>query len=408
MSFELPVYNPSDYQRGGCITLRWELIAKQAKQKRIDPKNMVILDEVDGTPLPFQFDEIDPRDPSLHTLSIKLEKPLSAGDEDYSHSSGSVILDKGRRAFSNERQPKVRRSDDNSSLILSNDELEVRFSLIPELTNDERAMYPVYAGCVSSVLTKGQEEILDINPDIKEHDVEKRCMQLDYILLPMPAWELRPTQRVDMFNRKYEVISSKEGPIRAYATIASEPFDHQYWDPITHTDQRLNCRLYRVISLYTDANYLVEELFVKGFPYEQDPLNFVYLEFVAGYFAYLPFKSLLVSRFENVPDWFAAIHPQRWFNGYGFATDKHTRSVVTPDFPDPQRQPYSLSWELFPCRAARCLHLFARFHPDDKVMLPGETLFDAERRKNREAKRFFEDQIGRAWYENIYKPLLAK
>src|SRR2546423_4396441 len=146
MSFELPVYNPSDYQRGGCITLRWELIAKQAKQERINPKNMVILDEVDGTPLPFQFDEIDPGDPSLQTLSFKLEKPLSAGDEDYNHSSGSVILEKGRRAFSYERQPKMKGSDDNSSLIFSNDELEVSFSIIPELTNDERAMHPVYAG----------------------------------------------------------------------------------------------------------------------------------------------------------------------------------------------------------------------------------------------------------------------
>jgi hypothetical protein len=173
----------------------------------------------------------------------------------------------------------------------------------------------------------------------------------------------------------------------------------------------LSCRLYRVISLYRDADYLIEDLFVKGFPgKDADPDNYINLEFTAHYFSYMRFLKIHVSRFENVPDWFAALHPQRRFNGYGFATDVHTRAVVTPHpyFPDPQRKPYTISWQLFPCRAARCLHLFARFHPNDEVLLPGESLFAAEQRKNQEAIRYFEDQTGRAWYEHIYKPLTAR
>ena len=62
-------------------------------------------------------------------------------------------------------------------------------------------------------------ELLDTQP--WWHDPEKRCMQLEYIVLSAPAWDLRPEQRVNMFDRKYTLVSSNKGAVRACVTLAS-------------------------------------------------------------------------------------------------------------------------------------------------------------------------------------------
>lgn len=73
--------------------------------------------------------------------------------------------------------------------------------------------------------------------------------------------------------------------------------------------------------------------------------------------------------------------------GYGFATDVHAGPVANPHpgFPDADRRHRTFSWELYPSTHATCLHLFMH-----------------------DGRRWFDDRIGRAWYEQLYRPLVAR
>jgi hypothetical protein len=63
-------------------------------------------------------------------------------------------------------------------------------------------------------------------------------------------------------------------------------------EPDTGNNRHFVCELYRVISLYAGADYLIEELFVKAKPKgEEDRIigekQVVNLYFAARYFAYM-------------------------------------------------------------------------------------------------------------------------
>jgi hypothetical protein len=184
-----------------------------------------------------------------------------------------------------------------------------------------------------------------------------------------------------------------------------------------------------VISLYTGATHFVEELFVKGIPHDGTTRkDFVHLYFIAHYFSYLSFLDLAsyvnflehtkqdpkldISRFEAIPDWFAVSYLGKPFQSYGFATDRHTGPIANPHpgFPErdcPERVGNSLSWQVFPCKSATCLHLFTRYDPilDPR---PDESADEYRDRKMKEAKYELESQAGRAWFEFLYKPLWAE
>jgi hypothetical protein len=426
MSFSLPLYNPSDYWRTGHITVPWREVLKKAQEAHpnrktakvhLDPEQLVLLDD-SNTPLPFQIDQIDPNDSSSKTLSFALNKWLEPGDNDYSHSTGTVVVAEGRGVSPLGIDPKLDvyiPENSERGVKLINSRLEVWLNLIPDLKEDWRAENPVYAGAATSVQLDGTE-ILDYNvANIWGHDPEKRCMQLDYIKLPCPSWDIKLYQRVDMFNRRYRIISKSIGPVRVNVTVESDPFDHEYWDPFIGEMRQLSCNLYRVISLFASTkhipvDYILEELFVKGVPKDGgEKVGSVNLFFIPNYFTYLNALKLHSSHLEDVPDWFTVGSLARPFNGYSFATDVHVNSLSYPHpgFEKRDNEGNSFSWQLCPTRSARALHLFMRFKPSDEASPVDWKFIQLEGQKSLEAKHYFEDRTGRAWYESIYKPLAA-
>jgi ribonuclease BN (tRNA processing enzyme) len=144
------------------------------------------------------------------------------------------------------------------------------------------------------------------------------------------------------------------------------------------------CQLYRVISLYAGADYLIEELFVKGKPIndkgkESAAGKTVDLNFAAHYFTHIHMEHQAdIYQPPHVPGWFAVGSSAPLHLGYGFASDVHIDSVTYPHEGDENR----FSWQLLPGKLAKCLHLFMRGEAEG-----------------------FEARTGRYWYEFIYKPL---
>ncbi len=174
--------------------------------------------------------------------------------------------------------------------------------------------------------------------------------------------------------------------MRASITIASEPFDYMGAEPDTGNNRHFVCELYRVISLYAGADYLIEELFVKAKPKgEEDRIigekQVVNLYFAARYFAYMNMgQTEDIQQVFPLPDWFAVgstVHP---YPAYGLATDVHIDTLTHPLEGNKSR----FSWQLLPGKSAKCLHLFMRDQLEE---------FDA--------------RVGNLWYELFYQPLKA-
>ena len=385
MPVKLSVFNPSDYSRGGCVTVPWQPIHKQSKIKAED---IVILDS-DGNSLAAQVDQVDPAVPSRDALVFVLTQPISPGPEDYSTPSDFVVIKSGVIEKGHQEGHELALGEHLGTdgqlrgITLRNSRMTAFFNLIPNIDYEWQTWY---AGTLTSVLLDGQE-ILDLG-DWLCHDPEKRCMQVSQVELPCPPWEKKPSFQVDLFNTRYRVVSRACGPVRVSITVSSEPFDYPFSDPITRVERHLTCELNRVISLDAGADYIVEELYIKGIPVEGKSTLPASLHFTARYFAYINMgQDAKVFQFPHVPDWFAI--GTRGFTpypGYGFATDMHATVVANPHPDFPKEHPHrTFSWETLPGKSAKCLHLFMRGYP------PG---FDA--------------RIGHHWYEFIYKPLKAE
>jgi hypothetical protein len=390
MRFKLAVFNPSDYPRAGHVTARWQPIGKETG---IDPKEITLLDESDR-PLPFQIDRVDKSDPSRDTFSFSLPEAIPRGAEDYSIPSAYLHLTEGSPAAPQAAKVGicVRSSETGEERVeLWNEILFVCLSLSPSPGPGAGRWY---AGSADSVRLNGKETLDVWVLDWVGHDPEKRCMQVDKLRLWSPAREDAPLQEASLFDHPYQLVSQCVGPVRAAVTIASSPFHYQHSDPSTRRPGQLEYKLYRIISLYAGADYVLEELYVKanrpGKPREQGgDAKAIDLCFSAHYFAYMDMGfEPAIYRFEQIPDWFAvgaphghALEPHP---GYGFATDVHVASFAHPHpgYPNGQRAYRTFSWELPPCRSAKCLHLFMRGQPAG-----------------------FDSMTGRAWYEHIFKPL---
>jgi hypothetical protein len=387
MPLKLAVSNASPYQRRGYVATPWQPILQRAKREELDG---VVLRDDAGTPLPAQVDRVDPSDPSLDTLVFSLAKPVRAGRENYSDVSTYVTLDKGEPAKYGEGQPGLQATGPNPrEIVLTNSNLRVTFNLssTPWLSHPS-----CYAGAATSVHFQQTgnphdwTEMLDpFQQDWYAHDMEKRCMQIDELQVFRAPWGESPYEQVRLFDQPYELIARSSGPVRASITIASEEFDVSYFDGLTAKRRDLTCRLYRVISLYADAHYVLEELFVRGRTAERAKSLSLY--FAARYFMYMWLgHDRRIYRFTQIPDWFALGSGPAWrpFPGYGFATDVHASPVSNPHpgFPHPDLEDRTFSWALKPSQLARCVHLFMRDQPEG---------FDA--------------RTGRCWYEVLYKPL---
>jgi len=362
MRFEIDVSNPSDYPRGGPVTVPWQPIEQATG---IGASAFQLLDR-NGCGVSAQIDRIDPTDPSLDTLVFSL--PSKAPPE----ASATVFLEAGSGARPEASCCFPAPADSPARVELSSGALTVSLSLAP---CQDATDHDWFAGSAQSVRL-GAVEMLDVhcsNLGFIKHDPEKRCMQIDRLLLSRPAWEELPDQEVYLHRSPYQLVSFCSGPVREACTIMSSPFEYVYWDPFERQSRNLVC---------------IEELWLKGAAAGGSG-NPISLSFSARYFANMFLgHEPVVYRFETVPDWFAAGYPAGDVHpGYGFATDAHAGHFrhPHPGYPDAEKAERTFSWELRPCKRARCLHLFR---------LNGAV--PVERR------------AGHLWYEEIYKPLRAK
>jgi hypothetical protein len=406
----LLVFNPSNYPRGGWVTVPWGPIAKTTGFGQDD----LLLYQDANTPLFYQVDQIDPADPSRDTLSFFLSKPIEPGDEHYQKPTGRVFI-KGQQSSHQERR---RGPEQKRDYELSNRQLDVRLHLSPE-SEDNKGYW--YAGSARSVRLEKLREVEDGQPvgERKEfldyfndfylaHDPEKRCMQLESIRLSQLDPRSGSYQHIYLHNQTYRLVSECSGPVRKSVTIASKPFYFNYSPAATFDAIPLRCELYRVFSLYEDREYVLEELFIKATP----PDNFTRkadfnLFFEARYFTYMNLGQPHLCLCENVPDWFAMGDLDSSLV-YGFACDAHVSRIAHPDpaFPDTDKQESSFSWNLHPCKAATCLHLFSQYEPTD-FPSGSDTLGNFAELSN-QTIQWFKSQSGHAWYEIVYKPLYAR
>ena len=380
MAYKLSVFNPSNYPRGGHVVTPWQPIGDATG---ISPDVFRLLTE-QGQVIQAQVDRIDPSDHRLDTLAFVLPDAAAPGPEDYSKPTAAVLLE-------SVGAPKAKKSTAAATPVglpkrveLDNGKLIVSVSLLP---SQDDSKYNWFAGSAQSV-RMGATELLDPWVSITgliKHDPEKRCMQVDRLLIPKPAWASEPEQEVSLFNRPYQMLSYCAGPVRQACSIVSEPFEYICIDPFHGGHTPLKCTFYRTLILYNRADYLIEELWLKGRSSEAKSES-VDLLFSARYFSYmdLGFDALIYS-YYGVPDWFAIGYPQGYVHpGYGFATDVHARQLRCPhpEYPVGEKSYKTFSWELHPSKKARCLHLFQLDGPDS-----------------------IERRTGHAWYEEIYKPL---
>ncbi|MEB3338029.1 MAG: hydrogenase maturation nickel metallochaperone HypA [Leptolyngbyaceae bacterium] len=385
----LAVFNPLDYWRSGYVTVPWQAIAQQFQ---ISPEALVLSDlrDLSHTPLPVQVDRIDPEDPSRDTLVFALTEPIPPGTEDRV-ASALVRVDSGKLLPHGPGEPCLEviysPEGQEQGVRLSNNRLIAWFNLVPDPENGQRNWF---AGAATSVQLDHQELLDPFRAAQGEwlgQDPEKRCIQIAELQLPGPPHPIKaPYHPVYLPNHPYRLVSQSEGPVRAGITIASAPFDYMGPDPATGQNRHLVCELYRVIHLYAGADYLVEELFVKGKPKAPEDIlvgpEVVNLSFAAHYFSHLHLGDQpTLYQPPHVLGWFAFGSPTPPYPGYGFATDLHVDAVHYPY----QGQENHFGWELLPGKAATCLHLFMRGQPEG-----------------------FDSQTGRLWYETIYQPLKAE
>lgn len=407
---EIPLFNPSDFARGGHVAVAWSSLELPG------PAGAVRVVDWEERVLPSQLDVFDPARPERSELSFTLAEPLPPGDPDYTTTSRAVRVEVVDEAVGGEE---VVAFATGEGVKLRNRRMEV---WLPTVAAPGGGEHRWFAGSATSVVLFDEagdrvHEVLDayggVEGDLFLHDPEKRAMQLDRLEIPRAAWEDEAAQSVPLYASDYETLVAGSGPVRAITTIVSAPFLHTLRQP-AGAEGTLTCRLYREITLEAGAQHLVERLRVRaredGDPIEGGGTD---LLFVGHYFAFMRFAGgAVLSRFPGIPGWFSLTSRKpalsRKFHGYGFAADAHARAIECPA-PAPVRAEYAVRWELEPSREARCLHLF-RFHHPEEEWGEGASYRDyleGELERAEVARRASEDITGRAWYENVYKPIRA-
>lgn len=400
MALKLNLYNPTpDRARVDYVVTPWFPISERTG---IRPEELVVRDSA-GDVLASQVDLIDPEDPRRAVLVFDLRRPVDPGDENYTRATDHVTVERGDAAPQGPSTLHTHVDGEpgrETGFKLLNERLDVWFYLVPEPWDDGRGWF---AGAATSVLLDGREALDAFVESWLGHDPEKRCMQLDFITLSRPPWEPEQTQRVNFHDRRYRVVPGTvaRGPVRAGVTIASEPFDYEFADPLTGERRRLTCELFRTISLPRRVNFVKEDLFIKArLAGATEPWP-APLYFTAHYFTYIqmgmePGTSYDIFHLPTVPDWFAISSYWNPYQGYGFATNAHASRVSNPhpDFPADLEEGArkTFSWWTLPHHDVSALHLFWFSQPDENNKRPKSP----------------QSQAGHAWYEFVFKPLAAR
>ncbi len=169
----------------------------------------------------------------------------------------------------------------------------------------------------------------------------------------------------------YNLISYSIGSVGVSITIASTPLSYNNAGEIG------KCQLYRIISLFKDTDYVLEELFVRkeninSEVSEKDD----YLEFKAHYFTFmnLSFFPIPLEHESHrafvitscTPSLVGSYTPS--YPAYGFFSSvvleqlaENPDKVIeqpTKDFPEWPNKYRTFSWGLSRCQSTKCLHRF--------------------------------------------------
>jgi LmbE family N-acetylglucosaminyl deacetylase len=374
----LTLHNPSPYPRGGFVVRAWEPIAKLLGG---NPKHARVYRELDPSDpntklkrLDAQVDELDPDDPDRTQLVFELDGDIGPGHPDYISNNGVVRVMAGD-------SPQPRRTAEVekpqfSGIKLRNEHLE--FWINTAQWRDEGAEQKHYAGAVTyvnlfkdyfddhPVISRNRLDALDAERSqiTWDRDPEQRAMQIDRIHLVRPPWDERGSFDVFPYQSHWSARSTSQGPVRATATIVSEPFDYSCAD-LSGNERLLECRMYRSLSLYSGEEIIGDTIWIKAVDKKTKkaatPPKPQRIWFTAGLFMMVNFtKDLGFFRYPNHPGWFTIYSKTDPNQGYAFATDARTTALWTPplDYPVEDKKHRAFSWEIGPARVAHCFHAF--------------------------------------------------
>jgi hypothetical protein len=225
------------------------------------------------------------------------------------------------------------------------------------------------------------------------HDEEKRAMQIDYVRIWRPPWDpYEPTCfEWPLFHEPWTLVGAGGGPVRAWATLASPPFPFDVQTAPGGARTEYNCTLSRTLSLYADADYILEDLRVRGSA--KGAAGSVSFAFAVQYFMSAQFSLMpKIVHYPEIPDWFgiaAAFPGLPKMPGYAFATNAHVTLVQNPPggFPRPENEHHkAFSWSTQAARSIKCGHVFRLETNSPKIA----------------------DDAGKFWYLHLLAPLDAR
>jgi hypothetical protein len=379
-SATLAILNPSNYWRHGVVVTDWapveEKLGSETRQASVTFREEV----------PAQVDRISA---DRAELAFEMPDDIKPGDERYEAECAHVKV-----TASEARQPSgpaVERID--YGVKLRNSKVEAWIFVTPNPWGEERSWY---AGAITSVQLFDARypypmQVLDANRALigwGGHDDEKR-LQLAAIEIAHPPWGSAVHDTFDMFNRPHMVEATGSGPVRAWVTLKSGEFEYTYKNVASERASTYVCTLHRCISLYRNADFLIESIWVSALLKGRKAPR-TDLAFNARYFLQMDFGlNPRITHLALVPDWFSiACSDMQPYPGFGFATDVHCEHVYNPplDFPNPAREHREFSWKTGIGLGMKCMHMFRL------GIQPQAMAHDA----------------GHGWYEFIYQPLRAR
>jgi len=403
MRWIINVSNPSSYTRDDYIEVNLQKIGVPSTLTENDLRLFRVESNQDKKEIPFQIDSVLGHDSPVRILSF-LSQQTPPGPDDYSHVVAQFELETGLPTeFSTHRSRRTLRIDhyyaepDHSKgdaddgynknwdpdrnvfgIKLHNGQLKFFISLVPH----PRAYTAIdYSGAATSIEREGA--IGDMLAPF-EMVPEKRWGQLNQLSFFPAPWVLEWFKTVSLKEKDYNLVWSHSGDIRSVITMRlADPIQLQYHcSPYFNTPSEtiLECYLYRIIYVYPDTPYYLEDVLVltkEGVPIRFRP----YFE---SEVCYPPGVYKKIARFEDIPDYFTAWNVFAGVSrGYGFAADGHIRGFEIGTATNPN----IIQWRLPSAYHHRTLNYFMYHGAEWQQFDPYH-------------------EIGHTgWYEKIFKPL---
>lgn len=361
---KISISNPCEEARRGIVTLPLVQVTggDDARADRL-------LIRHDKRLVRAQVDRIDPGDPARDVVSIWIDDIPPGG---YKVGNETVFLDVSFDGPHDERDHPGVWVDGTKSVEVWSNKLKAYIHLPKE-------PWGWQGGAITSVQLDGREMLDAVAAEYgpHNHDAEKR-LQVDRVSIANQPWDEAPCTEFPLYKGTWHHVASGAGPVRAFANVCSDEFT------IEHGTSAYDCRMHRVISIFHDADYLYEELYVSGWPKAKPSEGPHALTFSAHYFMKMNCGVYpQITRVPQIPDWFAigatTTHP---LPGYGFAASVPIGRIDNPpeDYPNYKTEHAAFGWNLGYTRHARCLHIFKRLIPPNIVA----------------------DEMGRGWFNLIF------